>query len=118
MVKAVKDGILYFDGCNTVDLVKKYGTPLYVVSETEIIDRCQEFRDCFLDRYPNTRLAYASKAFLPVAMARLMEREGMCLDCVSGGEIYTAEKAGCEATIFDFTSCFLFTGAQVRRRCQ
>ena len=94
MTKTVRDGVLYFDGCSTVELAKKYGTPLYVVSETTILDRCQEFRECFLDKYPNTRVAYAAKAFLPIAMAKLMEREGMCLDCVSGGELYTAQKAG------------------------
>ncbi len=102
MVKEVKDGVLYFDGCNTVELAKKYGTPLYLVSETDILEKCQEFRDCFLERYENTRVAYASKAFLPLAMVKLMEREGMCLDVVSGGEIYTAKIAGFPAERIEF----------------
>lgn len=89
-----KNGILYFDGVNTVELAKKYGTPLYVVSINEIKDRIAEFKECFLDKYPNTRLAYASKAFLPLAMCTFLNREGMCLEVVSGGEIYTAIKAG------------------------
>ena len=102
MVKEIRGNTLYFDGCSTVDLAKKYGTPLYIVSETEIVERCQEFRNCFLNKYPNTRLAYASKAFLPLAMVRLMDREGMCLDCVSGGEIYTAKTAGFPAERIEF----------------
>lgn len=102
MIKEVRENVLYFDGCSTVELAQKYGTPLYVVSETDILEKCQEFRDCFLNRYPNTRVAYASKAFLPLAMAKLMDREGMCLDCVSGGEIYTARKAGFPAERIEF----------------
>ena len=102
MIKEVKDGVLYFDGCNTVELAKKYGTPLYLVSETDILEKCQEFRDCFLERYENTRVAYASKAFLPLAMVKLMEREGMCLDVVSGGEIYTAKMTGFPAEKVEF----------------
>jgi len=93
---------LYFDGCSTTELAKKYGTPLYVVSETDIINKCNEFRDCFLDKYPNTRVAYASKAFLPLGMCKIIEREGLCLDVVSGGEIYTAMKAGFPAERIEF----------------
>lgn len=102
MVKEIKNNTLYFDGCSTTELAKKYGTPLYVVSETDIINKCNEFRDCFLDKYPNTRVAYASKAFLPLGMCKIIEREGLCLDVVSGGEIYTAMKAGFPAERIEF----------------
>lgn len=94
MIMESKNNILYFDGCNTAELAEKYGTPLYVLSENALLKKCREFRECFLDRYENTRIAYASKAFLPLAMCKLMEREGMCLDVVSGGELYTAITAG------------------------
>ena len=93
VVLEIKGNILYFDGCNTVELAKKYGTPLYVMSETKIADKCKEIRDTFLDRYERTRAAYASKALLTLAMCKLIEREGLCLDVVSGGELYTAIKA-------------------------
>jgi len=102
LVKEIKNNTLYFDGCSTTELAKKYGTPLYVVSETDIINKCNEFRDCFLDKYPNTRVAYASKAFLPLGMCKIIEREGLCLDVVSGGEIYTAMKAGFPAERIEF----------------
>jgi len=89
-----KNGTLYFDGCNTVELAKEYGTPLYVMSETEIVGRFDQLKECFLNKYPRTRVAYASKAFCTMAMFQLCKREGMCIDVVSGGELYTAIKVG------------------------
>lgn len=93
MTKEVKDGILYFDGCNSVELAEKYGTPLYVMSETAIVEKCKEIQNTFLQKYDRTRAAYASKAFLTLAMCKIIEREGLCIDVVSGGELYTAIKA-------------------------
>ncbi|MDY0236480.1 MAG: diaminopimelate decarboxylase [Gudongella sp.] len=97
-----KDGILYFDDCNTVSLAKKYGTPLYVYSETEIMCRINELKDSFIDKYKNTRVAYAAKAFSAKAIFKLMEREGLSIDVVSGGELYTAIAAGFPAERIEF----------------
>jgi len=102
MMREIKDNILYFDGCNTVELAKKYGTPLYVMSETAIVDKCKEIRDTFINKYKRTRAAYASKAFLTLAMCKIIEREGLCLDVVSGGELYTAIKADFPAERIEF----------------
>ncbi len=85
---------LYFDGCDVTELAKEYGTPLYVMSETAIVGKFSQLKEEFLDKYENTRVAYAAKAFFPMAMAKIAEREGMCVDVVSGGELYTALKAG------------------------
>lgn len=93
MIKEIRNGVLYYDGCNTVELAKKFGTPLYVMSETDMVSRFDELKKCFLNKYSNTRVAYASKAFCTMAMLKLCEREGMCIDIVSGGELYTAIKA-------------------------
>ncbi|MCC5910996.1 MAG: diaminopimelate decarboxylase [Clostridiaceae bacterium] len=82
-----------FSDCDTVELAKQYGTPLYVISEDVIKDRCNEIRTTFLNKYSNTKAAYASKAFLTLAMCKIIEREGLGLDIVSGGELYTALKA-------------------------
>ncbi|QEK12532.1 diaminopimelate decarboxylase [Crassaminicella thermophila] len=84
----------YFGGCDTVQLAKKYGTPLYVMSEDYICERCKEIREDFLKKYENTKAVYASKAFLTMEMCRIIEREGIGIDVVSGGELYTALKAG------------------------
>lgn len=93
MIKKYVDNTLYFDDCNTVELAKKYGTPLYLVSESDIEDKCNEIKKHFLDKYENTRAAYACKAFCSLAMLKLLDRQGFCLDVVSGGELYTAIKA-------------------------
>jgi len=94
LAKEIKNGVLYIDGCNTVELAEKYGTPLYVMSETDIVNKINELKACFIHKYPNVRVAYASKAFCTMAMYRICEREGICIDIVSGGELYTAIKAG------------------------
>ncbi|ADE56374.1 MULTISPECIES: diaminopimelate decarboxylase [Aminobacterium] len=93
---------LFWDGCDTVQLAQNYGTPLYVLSETAVRERCREVKKDFLCKYPNTRAVYASKAFLTMAMVRIIASEGLGLDVVSGGEIYTAYRAGfpMEKTIF------------------
>ncbi|TCO67734.1 diaminopimelate decarboxylase [Marinisporobacter balticus] len=83
----------YFGGCDTIELAKKYGTPLYVMNEEHINERCQEIRDDFLNKYENTKAVYASKAFLTMKMCKIIEREGLGIDVVSGGELYTAIKA-------------------------
>lgn len=82
-----------FAGHDTVALANKFGTPLYVLSEDMIRQRCRLIREGFLDKYPGSRAAYASKAFLSMAMCKIVEEEGLCLDVVSGGELYTALQA-------------------------
>ncbi len=94
MITEIKNNTLYFDGCNTVELAEKYGTPLYVMSETAIVEKCREIRKTFLSNYERTRAAYAAKAFLTLSMCKIIEREGLCMDVVSGGELYIAIKAG------------------------
>lgn len=82
-------GNLMFYGSDTVELGRKYGTPLYVISEDFIKDRCKEIRDDFLYKHFKTKAVYASKAFLTKEMARIIKRKGIGIDVVSGGELYT-----------------------------
>ena len=89
-----KQGKLFFDGCDVTELARKYGTPLYVYSESVIQAHFDELRRDFLDRWPGSRVAYAAKAFCSLGMCRLAQRAGMCIDVVSGGELYTALTAG------------------------
>ncbi|MGI6206023.1 MAG: diaminopimelate decarboxylase [Anaerovoracaceae bacterium] len=88
------NGNMMFHGCDVAALAAKYGTPLYVVSEDEIRERCGEIKRDFTGKYENTRAAYASKAFQTLEMVRIIKSEGLSLDVVSGGEIYAALKAG------------------------
>lgn len=83
-----------FAGYDTVELAKKYGTPLYVLSEEIIRKKCREIKSDFLEKYENTKAVYASKAFLTMTMCKIIESEGLGLDVVSGGELYIAIKAG------------------------
>lgn len=90
----VQNHTLFFDGCDTVELARTYGTPLYLCSESEILSRLGQLRSCWVDRWPGARIAYACKAFCVPAMLRLVQREGGCIDVVSGGELYAALKSG------------------------
>ena len=88
-------GHLTIGGADTVDIAKKYGTPVIVYSEDGIRRNCRAFVDS-IDTYynGNGRVLYAGKAFSCLEMCRIMKDEKMGLDVVSGGELYTAVKAG------------------------
>ena len=87
-------GDFEFSGVNLTDLAKKYGTPLYVMSEGKIRERLNEIEVDFLDKYDNTMAVYASKAFLAKEMVRILKDTQVGMDAVSGGEIYTAMSVG------------------------
>ncbi|WP_346877640.1 diaminopimelate decarboxylase [Clostridium sp. UBA5712] len=91
---SIKEGNLYFYGCNVQELAQKYGTPLYVISEDCIRSKCKELKESFIEKYPNTKAFYASKAFLTLEMCKIMKDEGMGIDVVSGGELFVAIRAG------------------------
>lgn len=98
----MKDNQLFLDGVSTQMLAEKYGTPVMVFSEDAIRSKIGELKAQFLNRYENVRAAYAGKAFLPMAMCKIIEKEGLCLDVVSGGELFTALKAGFPAERIEF----------------
>ena len=90
-----ENGHLRFGGQDTVELARRYGTPLYLMDEDRIRHNCrvytQAFRRCF---GPGSRPLYASKAASFKQMYRIMKEEDMGIDVVSCGEIYTALQAG------------------------
>ncbi len=88
------DGILVIGGVRATDLVKEFGTPLYVVDEAAVRGRCRAYREAFEATGLAYDVSYASKAFCIQAMCRLVAEEGLSLDVVSGGELYTAHRAG------------------------
>ena len=85
---------LVVGGVRTSDLVSKYGTPLYVMDEKLLRDTCKDYYENFKCGEANNRVAFAGKAFLTVGMIKLINEEGLYLDVVSGGELYTAYKSG------------------------
>ncbi len=86
------DGRLSIGGCDLLDVAHEFGTPLFVYDEQHLRDRCREAVAAFPDG-----VAYATKAFLCVAMARLAHEEGMHLDVATGGELHVALTAGVPA---------------------
>ena len=90
----IKNGNLYIDDCNTTVLAEKYGTPLYVFSETSIRNAMRSYKKSIEKYYAgNGNVLYASKAFSCKEMYRIAKDEGIFVDCVSMGEIYTAISA-------------------------
>lgn len=86
-------GHLEIGGVDTVTLAEKYGTPLYVYDVALIRNRARAFKKTFENMGVKAQVAYASKAFSTVAMIQLVEEEGLSLDVVSGGELFTAIRA-------------------------
>lgn len=89
----VKNNILYIGGISAIDLVKEHGSPLYVMDEGLIRKNCREYYKDFKVEEMGNKVAYAGKAFLTKVMCRLVKEEGLYLDVVSGGELYTAYKS-------------------------
>lgn len=87
-------GHLEIGGCDVVDLAREFGTPLYIFDEDLIRANCRKFIQSFVQKYGNAEVIYAGKAFLTTAICRIIAQEGLGLDVVSGGELYTALKAG------------------------
>ncbi|EFR99586.1 diaminopimelate decarboxylase [Listeria seeligeri] len=96
------EGHLEIGGVDTLKLAEKYGTPLYVYDVALIRDRARGFKKTFEELGVKAQVAYASKAFSAVAIYQLMAEEGLSLDVVSGGELYTAIKAGFPAERIHF----------------
>lgn len=89
---------LEIGGVDTVQLVETYGTPLYCMDEDLIRQNCRRFKESFRHDHIQTEVIYASKAFCTLAMCQLVNEEGLSLDVVSGGELFTALKANFPAS--------------------
>lgn len=97
-LKANGKGYLEIGGCDTLELAEKFGTPLYVYDEAYIRAMMRVFKDTIDENYGgHGNVLYASKAFSCLAMYRIAKQEGIGCDAVSGGELYTALKAGFDA---------------------
>lgn len=89
-----EDGHLTIGGTDSLDLVKEYGTPLYVYDIQLFRDRAKAFQKTFEEAGIGYQVAYASKAFSTIAIYEVAAEENLSLDVVSAGELYTAIKAG------------------------
>lgn len=89
----IESNELCIGGISCSDLVKEFGSPLYVMDENLLISTCKSYYDNFKCKENHNRVAYAGKAFLTKAMCKLVNEQGLYLDVVSGGELFTAYKA-------------------------
>lgn len=85
---------LAIGGCDVIDLAQEFGTPLWLIDEETIRKTCKEYIDSFNKYGIKTEIVYASKALSNIAILQVIKEEGLSLDVVSGGELYTALKSG------------------------
>ena len=86
-------GHLTIGGVDTVDLTHIYGTPLLVYDVALFRERAVAFKETFSSMGVQAQVAYASKAFSSIGIYEVAKQQGLSLDVVSGGELYTAVAA-------------------------
>lgn len=101
-------GHLDIGGVDSLDIVSEYGTPIYVIDENAIRSNYKKLYSAFSKYYSDFKMFYACKANTNLAVMRILESEGSCIDAVSPGEVYTAKQTGFSA------DRILFTGNNVK----
>ncbi|WP_286148321.1 diaminopimelate decarboxylase [Neopoerus faecalis] len=97
------EGVLTIAGQEVTRLAAEYGTPLYLMDEQRIRSNCRMYLKAFRENFPEDSLPlYASKAASFKQIYRIMAEEGMGVDVVSSGELYTALAAGFPAERIHF----------------
>lgn len=89
-----QNGRLQIGKLEAGSLAKKFGTPLYVMDEQYIRKICKSYVEVLKEKYPDSIVCFASKAFSCIAIYQIISSEGLGADVVSGGELYTALKSG------------------------
>jgi diaminopimelate decarboxylase len=103
-----RKGSLFFDGFSVKELVEKYDTPLYLLSEKRIRDNYNRLLNALISNYKHLRVYYAAKANSNLTVLKILQSEGAYLDTVSPGEVFMGLSSG-------FTpDRMLFTGTSVR----
>jgi len=90
----VINNTLYIDGVSAIDLIREYGSPLYVMSESHIRSRFNILKEKMKDKYQNTLPLFASKSFSCLEIYKIANEYGIGIDVVSAGEMSIALKAG------------------------
>jgi len=103
-----KNGVLYIDNVSAIDLAEKFDTPLYVLSENRIRENFRRLKGALLKHYEKIKIYYSAKANTSLAVLKILESEGSCIDTVSLGEVFLAFRAGFRP------ERILFTGTSVR----
>lgn len=100
------DGVIQVAGAALTDLAAEFGTPLYVMDESDVRARAAAVRDAFGSAFAavgsRAEVYYAGKAFLCTAVARWVVEEGLRIDVASGGELAVARAAGVDPALLGF----------------
>ncbi len=88
---------LEIGGCDVTELTQRFGSPLYILDETGLRTACRQYREAFKRYYPGeSQVLYASKAWNCLAVCAIVTQEGLGIDVATGGELFTALKAGAD----------------------
>src|SRR3990170_4133498 len=103
----IKNGELQIDKVSAEELADKFGTPLYVLSETRIRENYRRLHEALIRNYQKVRVHYAAKANTNLSVLRIVKSVGAYIDAVSPGEVFLALQAGFSP------EKILFTGTSV-----
>ena len=88
-------GHLTAAGLDTVELAREFGTPAYLIDTDAVRAMCRLYKSAFADFFgPDSTPAFAGKSLCYKGLYRLIAEEGLAADCVSPGELVTANAAG------------------------
>ena len=88
-------GHLTVGGADAVELAQRFGTPCYVLDENTIRQNCRTYLKAATEHFGENALPlYASKALSFTGIYKIIAEEGLGIDCVSGGELFTAKSVG------------------------
>lgn len=92
----------FFKGNDTKELLKKFGSPLYVYNEDILLERAREMKNlCDYDKF---KVYYSAKANTSIGLLQILKREGIFVDATSMGEIFVEMEAGFSANEIIFVS--------------
>jgi diaminopimelate decarboxylase len=98
-----KDKVLYFAGQSTPNLIKTFGTPIYVTNEQIIRERYRSLKELLSQVYMKNDIHYAVKANSNLSLLKILDSEGAFFDCTSRGEVYICLKAGISSNKIIYT---------------
>ena len=88
-----RDGVMIFGGMPVTEIANEFGTPVYVTDEGRLRENYRKVYNAF-SKHMDTKVHYACKANSNLAILKILESEGSCIDAVSVGEVMTCIKAG------------------------
>lgn len=92
------NGTLKIGGVSVKEMMKEYGTPLYIYDVELIEENIKKYKKGFSSNKFKTEIVYASKAFLTKGICQILQKYQLSIDAVSGGELYTIINSGFDSS--------------------